>query len=85
MDGKTLARLGALVFVALAATVTAIELTWKDERPNNSPTQVGSKPERDPLDTALARCGALGEAGARDPACLKTWSDNRRRFLGEER
>lgn len=84
MDGKTLARLGALVFVALAATVTAIEMTRKDERPNNPPTQMGSRPERDPLDAELARCGALGEAGARDPACLKAWSDNRRRFLGAD-
>jgi len=82
MDGKTLARLGALVFVALAATVTAIEMTRKDERPSSAPAQAHAPTERDPLDAELARCGALGEAGARDPVCLKTWSDNRRRFLG---
>ena len=34
MDGKTLARLGAVVFVAVAVTATAIEMTRKDEKRN---------------------------------------------------
>lgn len=33
MDGKLLARLGAIVFVAVAITATAIEMTRKDEEP----------------------------------------------------
>ena len=35
----------------------------------------------DPLSIEFARCLALGEAGARDDACLRAWADNRRRFL----
>ena len=38
---------------------------------------------RDPLRAELARCGAMGEAGGRDPACLHAWAENRRRFLGQ--
>ena len=33
MDGKMLARLGAVVFVAVAVTATAIEMTRKEEAP----------------------------------------------------
>ena len=33
MDGKLLARLGAVVFVAVAITATAIEMTRKEEEP----------------------------------------------------
>jgi hypothetical protein len=33
MDGKMLARIGAITFVAVALTVTAIELTRKDDAP----------------------------------------------------
>lgn len=36
MDGKTLARLGAVVFVAVAITATAIEMSRKEE-----PTELG--------------------------------------------
>ena len=83
MDGKTLARLGAVVFVAIAVTATAIEMTRRDDRQNSPATQARSVTERDPLDTELARCSGMGEAGARDPSCLKIWAENRRRFLGQ--
>ena len=33
MDGKMLARVGAVVFVAVAVTATAIEMTRKEEPP----------------------------------------------------
>lgn len=83
MDGKTLARIGAVVFVAIAVTATAIEMTRKDDRQNSPATQARAVTERDPLGAELARCSGMGEAGARDPSCLKTWAENRRRFLGE--
>ena len=81
MDGKILARLGAVVFVAVAVTATAIELSrddepaesWASSRPNTAPS--------DPLRDELFRCQALGEAGPRDPACLRAWAENRNRFL----
>ena len=83
MDGKTLARIGAVVFVAIAVTATAIEMTRKSDRQNSPATQARAVTERDPLGAELARCSGMGEAGARDPSCLKTWAENRRRFLGE--
>lgn len=83
MDGKTLARIGAVVFVAIAVTATAIEMTRKDDRQNSPATQARAVTERDPHGAALARCSRMGEAGARDPSCLKIWAENRRRFLGE--
>lgn len=83
MDGKTLARIGAVVFVSIAVTATAIEMTRKGDRQNSPATQAHSLSEQDSLGAELARCSGMGEAGARDPSCLKTWAENRRRFLGE--
>ena len=40
MDGKTLARVGAIIFVSVAITATAIEMTRKEERPAVRPTPV---------------------------------------------
>lgn len=85
MDGKTRARIGAVIFVAVAITATAIEMNRHEVAPNNVATQARPVTERNPLDTELARCSGIGEAGARDPSCLKAWADNRRRFLGPDR
>jgi conjugative transfer region protein TrbK len=81
VDGKLLARLGAVVFVAVAVTATAIEMSrdeepaesWASSRPSTAPS--------DPLRDELFRCQSLGEAGPRDPACLRAWAENRNRFL----
>ena len=70
MDGKTLARIGAVVFVAIAVTATAIEMTRKGDRQNSPVTQAHSLPEQDPLGAELARCSGMGEAGARDRAFI---------------
>jgi len=82
MDGKTLARLGAVIFVAIAVTATAIEMTRQDETPANplAPTVAPSVP--DPLREGQRRCQRLGEAGARDAECLQVWAESRDRFLG---
>ena len=80
MDGKMLARVGAIVFVAVAITATAIEMTRKEPPAENTasrPVAVSS----DPLRAELIRCQELGETGPRDPACLRAWAENRRRFL----
>ena len=37
MDGKMLARLGAIIFVAVATTATAIEMTRKQDTPASPP------------------------------------------------
>jgi conjugative transfer region protein TrbK len=81
MDGKMLARLGAVVFVAIAITATAIEMTRKEEAPRTEPVRL-TEPVRDPLREAQRRCQQLGEAAARDAACLRTWAETRDRFLG---
>lgn len=82
MDGKTLARVGAIVFVAVAITATAIEMNRKDDRPEASVGQNHPVTSQDQLAPELLRCSEIGEAGPRDPSCLRVWTENRRRFLG---
>ena len=81
MDGKMLARLGAVVFVAVAITATSIEMTRKEETPEAWPSGRATQTQIDPLRDELVRCQALGEAGPRDTACLRAWAENRNRFL----
>lgn len=81
MDGKMLARLGAVVFVAVAITAAAIEVSRKEEAPEPWASGRTTQAQADPLRDELIRCQALGEAGPRDPACLRAWAENRNRFL----
>lgn len=81
MDGKLLVRIGAIGFVALAITATAIELSRKDEPPLYRSVATATETGADPLRTELRHCQQLGEAGTRDPACLQAWTENRDRFL----
>jgi len=83
MDGKTLARIGGIAFVALAIVTTAIETTRRDDPVDEAAPIARPVVERDPLAAELARCGEMGEASGRDPSCLRAWAENRRRFLGE--
>ena len=55
MDGNLLARIGAIMFVAVAITATAIELNRKDD-PAASPASRIVQPERDPLREEQRRC-----------------------------
>ena len=82
MDGKLLARLGAVVFVAVAITATAIEMTRNEEQPHGQASRPSEDTPADPLREAQRRCQLLGEAAARDPECLRTWAETRDRFLG---
>ncbi len=81
MDGKVLARIGAIGFVIFAITATAIELSRKDEPPLYRGVATATDAVADPLKGELRRCQRLGEAGTRDAACLQAWADNRDRFL----
>ena len=81
MDGKMLARLGAVVFVAIAITATVIEMTRKDDPAPASSAPALQSPT-DPLRATLRRCQQLGETAASDPACLAAWAESRDRFLG---
>jgi conjugative transfer region protein TrbK len=81
MDGKLLARLGAIIFVAIAITATVIEMTREDEPAQSRPAPA-LQPSVDLLRQSLRRCQQLGEAAVNDPACLATWAESRDRFLG---
>jgi conjugative transfer region protein TrbK len=81
VDPKTLARIGAIAFVAIAISATVIELTRKEERQESAPPGPAQAGTADPLRDELFRCQSLGEAGPRDPACLRAWAESRRRFL----
>ena len=81
MDGKLVARVGAVVFVAVVVTATAIEMSRKEEVPEIWPSGRTAQETADPLRDALIRCQALGEEGPRDPDCRRAWAENRHRFL----
>ncbi|BCA57487.1 putative entry exclusion protein TrbK-alt [Sphingomonas sp. HMP6] len=85
MDGRTLARLGAVIFVSIAVTATAIEMTRTDETPPNPVPAIAAPAAPDPLREGQRRCQRLGEAGARDAECLRVWAESRDRFLGLDR
>ena len=78
MDGKMLARLGAIIFVAVVLTVTAIEMTRKEEAP--APASL-HEPSRDPLREGQRRCQQLGQKAAEDAECMRVWAETRDRFL----
>jgi conjugative transfer region protein TrbK len=82
MDGKMLARLGAVVFVTVAIIATVIELTRKGEPSQPAspvrPVELGL----DPLREGQRRCQQLGQKAAEDAECLRVWAQTRDRFLG---
>ncbi|KAA3513720.1 putative entry exclusion protein TrbK-alt [Agrobacterium vitis] len=83
MDGRMLARLGAVVFVAVAITATATEMIRKREAPAPwTRSTADADPPADPLRLGQRRCQQLGQAATSDPECLRVWSETRDRFLG---
>lgn len=81
MEGKVLARIGAVAFVAIAITATVIDMTRQEEPPRVS-TAPALQPPTDPLRATLRRCQQLGEAASNDTECLSAWAHSRDRFLG---
>lgn len=81
MEGKVLARIAAIAFVAIAITATVIEVT-REEAPVPASTAPALLPSVDPLRVTLRGCQQLGEAAASDADCLAAWAENRDRFLG---
>lgn len=81
MEPKLLARIGAVIFVAIAITMTAIEMSRAPEPSREEPVAQVQPAEIDPLLIELRRCQALGAAGADDRDCMRAWAENRRRFL----
>lgn len=81
MDTKLFARIGAVAFVAVAITMTALQLREEPVRAVPEVIDV-TDPDSDPLSEQLRLCNAMGEAAARDPVCHAAWAEKRRRFLG---
>ncbi|WP_134726890.1 putative entry exclusion protein TrbK-alt [Paracoccus luteus] len=82
MEGKVLARIAAIVFVAVAITATVIEMTREDVSTAPAPSAPSLQPPTDPLREGQHRCQRLGEAAANDAECLHIWAETRDRFLG---
>lgn len=83
MDTKLFARIGAVAFVAIAITMSALQL--REERVPPVPEVVDvTDPDSDPLPEQLRQCNAMGEAATRDPICHAAWAEKRRRFLGSK-
>ncbi|MDF3856466.1 putative entry exclusion protein TrbK-alt [Paracoccus pantotrophus] len=81
MGGKAMARLVAILFLAIVMTVTLIRMERTGDLPPLPGQQSQSQPE-DPLREGQRRCQRLGEAAADDADCLHIWAETRDRFLG---
>ena len=82
MDTKLLARIGAVIFISIAMTMTAIEMNRAPEHAREAQEVVADPTATtDPLLIELRRCQSLGQTGASDSDCLRAWAENRRRFL----
>jgi conjugative transfer region protein TrbK len=84
MDGNMLVRLGAVVFVGVACTVTVLELTRTPDVPEAHMRDDDGAHPGNPWRAVLRHCRGIGEAATRDARCLKAWAENRDHFLGQE-
>lgn len=76
------ARVAAMAFVLLAIAATAAQYQPGEHKPAAPVSSTPAMASADPIRAELIRCQSLGEAGAHDAGCLRTWAANRRRFLG---
>jgi conjugative transfer region protein TrbK len=74
--GKGLILAGASMILALIIAGTIGEM-GRDEHGALTPSSAKANPQQ----AALERCQSLGEAAAKDAACLALWAETRRRFL----
>ncbi len=81
MEGKVLARIAAIVFVAVAITAAIIETNREGAAPPAPPIPSHVR-QADPLREGQRRCQEMGEAAANDAECLGVWAESRDRFLG---
>lgn len=81
MDTKLFARIGAVAFVAIALTMTALSLREGPEATRPETITVW-EPDADPLPAQLKACNAMGELALSSPDCRAAWAEKRRRFLG---
>ncbi|PXA87394.1 conjugal transfer protein TrbK [Nostoc sp. 3335mG] len=83
MEGRTgkLAITAAIVGLIVAATI-AMSMSGKPTEPTAPVAAVPDKAAADRLDAELQRCNQLGPTDKPDQACLDTWAEARRHFLG---
>ncbi|REF73591.1 putative entry exclusion protein TrbK-alt [Paracoccus versutus] len=81
MGGKAMARLIAILFLAIVMTVTLIRMERSGDLPPLPGRQVQPQAE-DSLREGQRRCQQMGEAAAEDAECLAIWAETRDRFLG---
>jgi len=82
VDTKLFARIGAGAFVAIALTMSVLQL--REERPDPLPEVITVfEPDGDPLPAQLRACAAMGELALSAPDCQTAWAEKRRRFLGQ--
>ncbi|MDO5703919.1 MAG: putative entry exclusion protein TrbK-alt [Paracoccus sp. (in: a-proteobacteria)] len=81
MGRKEMARLIAILFLAIVMTVTLIRMQRSGDLPPLPGRQVQPQAE-DPLREGQRRCQRMGEAAANDADCLAIWAETRDRFLG---
>ena len=81
MDTKLFARVGAVAFVAIALTMTALTLREGPEAAVPDTITVW-EPDGDPLPAQLKVCNEMGELALSSPDCRAAWTEKRRRFLG---
>ena len=82
MDTKLFARIGAGAFVAVALTMTVLQLREEPRVPLTETITVW-EPDGDPLPAQLRACSAMGELALSSPDCRAAWAEKRRRFLGK--
>jgi conjugative transfer region protein TrbK len=81
MQTKTVVRIGAIAFVAIAITISALQVRMSPGAAELGGTATAPAAGTDPLLPELVRCQSIGAAGATDRDCLRAWAENRRRFL----
>ena len=84
MDTKLFARIGAIVFVAIAITVTVLQLR-EERKPEHIEVVNVDEPDGDPLPEMLRLCSELGQVAETTNECRQAWAEKRRRFLGADR
>jgi len=81
MQTKTVVRIGAVAFVAVALTVSALQVRMSSGTVEPDRAAAPLAAGADPLRLELVRCQSIGAAGATDQDCLRAWAESRRRFL----
>lgn len=83
METKLFARIGAGAFVAVALTMTVLQLREEPAAPKPEFITV-LEPNGDPSAEQLRACSAMGELALSSHDCRAAWAEKRRRFLGLE-